>query len=632
MSSAFSSANPSFPFFDDGLTPEELSAFLSHTDLAVRSALAGITSAPSAHECLSQGDAYYKLYQSLPGDAPPVGKVSPKKQHLQQAIAHYRKALELKPDLADAYIKLAQALWTEGHIGLETTLHYCELAIRHDPGTLSHYLAYSDLLSKAEQYHQADAVLSLATPLALQGLKGFSAQKATQWAWQRAVTRWDMVGHPSTEHTAWETRLAISLSSVVYGSLGLPHYLATGMGTRQANPSAGVTDHEKTTPPGLPLWTAVQGSLSTLIAPLAATAHGVLAQASQSIGHTTLATQCWQRANHWQPNQITTLKALSTLAKDAGQTDQALRYTEQLLTLSPNEVTLHLRAATLYKDTQNLEQARHVLEKATAIAPSNGQLFFELGQVLSDQQQYLQALVALKEANRLEAHHPYILANMAYVLFKLDDMSGAVSCYRQALEMGTDPVWRSAVAQTLGALYYQFHQDDVAAQESLEMAIRLDPSNAEAQTMLAELLFETGQMHRALEMYETLSTLKPHDADIHSHKGYILWQMDRNEEALDAYQLAIHCDSKNAIVYNNMGVIYLDELYDGQKASNLFDKALICNPQYTLAAFNLGRSYELLGQTHDAAKAYSQALALVELNPELDKADITDRLHLLFSV
>ncbi|MFN8614640.1 MAG: tetratricopeptide repeat protein [Vampirovibrionales bacterium] len=632
MSRAFSSANPSFPF-DDGLTPDELTELLSHTDAVVRGALAGLglpttgtTPSDVARECLNQGDWHYRLYQSATitteSVVKPLGQ-PPREGHLQQAIAHYRKALELQPGLSHAYIRLAETLWIEGVIGLEATLHYCELAIRHEPENLNHYLTYSQLLTQAGHYSQADAVLNLAKPLVF---KANHLLASSQWAWQRASVRWQLsqLLDPSHEETStlfgWEKSSILALvhtfSSVFHACLGWPFALTTWIHPR----------------PHLVASLQVFQPVKQWVGPFVGGLYATLARISQVLGQIDVATRYWQHTHRWNPRQTQTLQALCDLAIESNQPERALIYAEEWLTVAPNDAALHLKTARLYKELDQLGRAQALLEKATAIQPADSQLFFELGQVQADQQNYLQALVTLKEANRLEPNHPYILANMAYVLFKLDDMEGAVSCYRQALDTGNDPVWRSAVAQTLGALYYQYHQDDVAAQETLELAVRLDADNTEARTMLAELLFETGQMQKALDLYQHLATLKPHDADIYSHMGYILWQMDRNDQALEAYHQALKHDPHNAIVYNNMGVIYLDEHYNGAEAAPLFEHALVHNAHYTLAAFNLGRSYELMGKTHEAAKAYSHALELVELNPELEKDDINERLHLLFSV
>ena len=79
-------------------------------------------------------------------------------------------------------------------------------------------------------------------------------------------------------------------------------------------------------------------------------------------------------------------------------------------------------------------------------------------------------------------------------------------------------------------------------------------------------------------------------------------------------------------------MIYLDEQSNAVTALELFEKALSLKPDYTLAAFNIGRSREMMGLTAEAARAYSNALALNANNPELQSDEIQDRLNGLFQV
>src|SRR5947207_684037 len=54
-------------------------------------------------------------------------------QHdLEAAIQHFQKAVEISPNLAEAYVQLASALWDQGTIHLELAQYYCETALKLD--------------------------------------------------------------------------------------------------------------------------------------------------------------------------------------------------------------------------------------------------------------------------------------------------------------------------------------------------------------------------------------------------------------------------------------------------------------------------------------------------------------------
>ena len=111
-----------------------------------------------------------------------------------------------------------------------------------------------------------------------------------------------------------------------------------------------------------------------------------------------------------------------------------------------------------------------------------------------------------------------------------------------------------------------------------------------------------------------------------------LWERDYIEEAIVAYNKAIALNPEYSIAYNNLGVIYLDDIGNVNEAIRLFDKAVEGNKAYALAYFNLGRSYAILKENTTAAQYFQKALDYNILTEELDEEDIRYRLHKLFEV
>ena len=94
--------------------------------------------------------------------------------------------------------------------------------------------------------------------------------------------------------------------------------------------------------------------------------------------------------------------------------------------------------------------------------------------------------------------------------------------------------------------------------------------------------------------------------------------------------MSIKYDPTYDIAYNNLGVIYLDDLGRVQQASELFEKAIKYNPNYALAHYNLGRSVAIKGDKVEAAKLYQIAMDLNNVTNELDPQEITDKIQGLF--
>jgi len=89
-------------------------------------------------------------------------------------------------------------------------------------------------------------------------------------------------------------------------------------------------------------------------------------------------------------------------------------------------------------------------------------------------------------------------------------------------------------------------------------------------------------------------------------------------------------DKSYDIAYNNLGVIYLDDLGRVQKAIELFTKSIELNPNYALAHFNLARAITIRGDQVEAAKLYQIAQDINKVTNEMDPQDIVDKINDLF--
>ena len=97
------------------------------------------------------------------------------------------------------------------------------------------------------------------------------------------------------------------------------------------------------------------------------------------------------------------------------------------------------------------------------------------------------------------------------------------------------------------------------------------------------------------------------------------------------YSLAIEYKPDYDIAYNNMGVIYLDDLGRVRQAIDLFKKSVEFNPNYALAHFNLARAIAITGDKIEAAKLYQIAQDINKVTNEIDPQDILDKINALFS-
>lgn len=330
------------------------------------------------------------------------------------------------------------------------------------------------------------------------------------------------------------------------------------------------------------------------------------------------------------PNKSVFFEALAGDYFKTEQPEEAVVFYSKLVALTPANTMAKKRLAKSYLKLGENDKALQCLEDLAHSTQADGDVFYDLAHLYVSEKNYIKALYYFKEAAAEFPKNPYIFSNMAYVLFRLEDYAGAIEEYKNAIDYGTDPSWTATVAQTLATIYYQLLEDKDQALEYYMLANELAPDNVECMAILADLYFEENQLQDSLELYQRIKQLEPTNPECHNYIGYLLWQMDRNDEAIVAYEEALSIAPNNATALNNLGVIYLDEEFNPNKALTMFEKALEVKEDYTLAAFNLGRTKEWVGDRTGAAKAFTTAQQLNVENGEMADDEIQERINQLF--
>ena len=104
------------------------------------------------------------------------------------------------------------------------------------------------------------------------------------------------------------------------------------------------------------------------------------------------------------------------------------------------------------------------------------------------------------------------------------------------------------------------------------------------------------------------------------------------EEAIIAYNKALKINPDSEIVYNNLGVIYLDGIGNVEYALECFENAYDIDNEYTMAVFNLARAHQELGNVTLAAEFYNDAKELNKISNDIDEKEIEERIFSLFRV
>ncbi len=138
----------------------------------------------------------------------------------------------------------------------------------------------------------------------------------------------------------------------------------------------------------------------------------------------------------------------------------------------------------------------------------------------------------------------------------------------------------------------------------------LGPTLLESATkILPETLLETGRADLAESYLNFVKRLRPGSAQVQARIGDLYALQDLDQQAVDAYQVALEIDEYQPAVHNNLGVILLKEGEIDQAVYH-FRMAASLNPLQAEPFRNLGNAYYSLELWEEAAGIYQQALDL----------------------
>jgi len=158
--------------------------------------------------------------------------------------------------------------------------------------------------------------------------------------------------------------------------------------------------------------------------------------------------------------------------------------------------------------------------------------------------------------------------------------------------------------------FYEQIQRPEAAARALTRCIEVDPARSQTYFALAEVLERLGRVHEIVEVYARLCVVRPDLAPAHFNRAVFLRRVGRLEEAADAYRVAIDLGIDGAAdAWSNLGVV-LGELERHDEARDAFVQALGIDGEWVPALYNLGLWHEEFGEREAALEQFERVLAV----------------------
>lgn len=242
--------------------------------------------------------------------------------------------------------------------------------------------------------------------------------------------------------------------------------------------------------------------------------------------------------------------------------------------------------------------------------------FYKIAQSLLIQGKLLEAKIACLKALNKQPKSADACKLMADIMQRNGNIAAAKYWYDRSLKL--NPSLASAHAN-LGSLYAKEEQWELAI-NCYQNALNIDPHFAGFYRNLAKVWQQVGREDLMVECWRQAVALEPEKtaAADYFNLAEKLLELERKEEAISYYRLAIKLDASLWQAYQKLGKIVL-ETGELEEAIAHFLQAISVNPNDFLSYHNLGNAFIKKKQLEKAIVAYSRAAELKPNNYLLQK-------------
>ena len=329
------------------------------------------------------------------------------------------------------------------------------------------------------------------------------------------------------------------------------------------------------------------------------------------------------------------IKFYPTIVKGAyyekvGAVDSAIDLYIDKIEEAPGFLDLYVVLGNAYKLIGKYEEAVNEYRMAIWHDPLHVPAYKCLCQLYEEIAEYDKAIEMYKKLIKIQPRFPVLYSNLGYILYMKGEIDEAIQYYQMAINLNPSNDWTSFVSQMLAHIQHEAKQNYDAAISAYQNAQQLNPKDMEVYINLGSVFYDKGDYASAQMIYRIALELDPENSRLHCNLAYLLWGKGEMDEAMKEYKLAIKYDPDYDIAYNNLGVLYLDDLGKVKEAIECLNDAIKSNPNYALGYYNLGRAMVVCGDKMEAARLYQIALDINKITNEIDPAEIQDRLNNLF--
>ncbi|MEQ1830123.1 MAG: tetratricopeptide repeat protein [Pirellula sp.] len=346
-------------------------------------------------------------------------------------------------------------------------------------------------------------------------------------------------------------------------------------------------------------------------------------------GESESAKQCWLQAIHLVPNYAYALQGLGKVSMLHSDYLQAIVYLKQSLLSQPANVEAIHDLADSYTRLGSIDDAISTLETiAKPIAeksPPSAQTLVRLGQSYLAKNRYEQAESVFRQAIQLSPGKTRAEQGLGTALLRMGrqdearlllagqqavrDSANKILTEQEQLEeekRECSPRFRMVAEVYLGT------GDVVHAEQIASRAVALDPTSAEARTLLFSIYQKQGKTKQAIDLARESQSLSPSNPDWHFTLGILLFQNGEFVAAEAPFREVIRLTPKNPVGYQSLARLLL------RNGKNL--KEAIPVAEKLVEVRGNAADHELLAQAYavnsDLERAFQSLSQAIRLDPD----------------
>ncbi|MGE5655405.1 MAG: tetratricopeptide repeat protein [Actinomycetota bacterium] len=537
-------------------------------------------------------ESWYQAFALEPQKIPPeehfnLGETLLAQGKLDQAIASYRRAIELKPDWAAAYQNLGEALKRQGKTEEAAACYRRAIELNGANASIGNQGQDTlgvvevsnpignqgqDTLAAVQQQGARVAAQPVAPAINIEDAEAYiilGQGYFDQGKYEQAIAACKRAIQIKPDAVAVYKTLGNALQAVGKAEEALNWYaraveLKPDFAEVHANIGSVYAQQQK----WQPAIAAYQKAIS--LKPDFAGAYRNFAKVWTQVGRSVEAAECWYRSFQLDPSKATAdeLLNLANAFLEQGKADKALGCLSRTVQLNPASAEAHQKLAEVLKSQGQWQEAATAYRKAVAIDPENGWVYSSLAEVLAKLERWEEVVAAYRKAIEFQPGHSWSHNNLGDALIKLERWEEAVAAYQRAIALKPDFFW--------------------------------------SHNNLGDALIKLEQWEEAVAAYKGANQIQGDFFWSYNNLGDALRKLEQWEEAVLAYQRGIELDPNQAWTQNNLGEA-LFKLERWEEAAVAYRRATALNPDFPWSHYQLGEVLAELADWDGAIAAYRNA-------------------------